>query len=117
MQDKIPVLSQGVELGSSAQLKTEPDETTRRLYETVAPSVVKIRNHTGRGSGFFFGREVVTDAHVIASGGPVEVTLQSGQRLPAQVSKIDFAHDLADFASGDVARLANFSCGCKLIRA
>ncbi|MFB4314384.1 S1C family serine protease [Actinomadura sp. 21ATH] len=70
----------------------------------VQPSVVsvEVRSGSGRGggSGFVFDRggHILTNAHVVESGGEVEVILADRRRVPARVLGTDPAQDLAVLA-------------------
>ncbi|HZD37636.1 MAG TPA: trypsin-like peptidase domain-containing protein, partial [Actinomycetes bacterium] len=67
----------------------------------VLPSVVSVQVRQGlrggTGSGFVIDRlgHILTNNHVVASGGTVSVVLQSGRRLPATVVGRDAGTDLA----------------------
>jgi putative serine protease PepD len=67
----------------------------------VLPSVVSVQVRRGfggaTGSGFVIDRSghILTNNHVVAAGGTVDVVLQSGRRIPATVVGRDAATDLA----------------------
>ena len=63
----------------------------------MSPEVVQISTPRGLGSGVVFDShgDVVTNAHVVAGGGPLEVTDSHGQR--------DRANLVGDFAPDDLA--------------
>lgn len=63
----------------------------------VTPEVVQISSPQGLGSGVVFdsSSDVVTNAHVVAGGGPFRVTDSSGRTYPANVVGTFAANDLA----------------------
>lgn len=86
------------------------EQLVTRVYEQVGPSVVHITSRAiqassiqgivpqeGRGSGFVFDTEghIVTNFHVIQQAQTVQVTLQNGGSVPAQVVGVDPLNDLA----------------------
>ena len=85
----------GVSLLASADIS----EAIADLVARVKPSVVQIRVH-GRGVGagvvWDAGGAIVTNHHVVGDvGGPVEVRLGDGRRLPARLVRRWRAADLA----------------------
>lgn len=95
--DRIPVLRPDMPLHTNSKLQPEADETTRKLYQDVAPGVVKVETNKGRGTGFFVDQDgrVVTDAHVVQDSQDVEVRLGNGERYHARIEKLDDINDLA----------------------
>ncbi len=67
------------------------------VYEQVNPAVVHIGIGSGQGSGFLIDRNghIVTNNHVVESGGQIVVTFDNGQRLPARLVGTDPSSDLA----------------------
>jgi 2-alkenal reductase len=76
------------------------------IYERVAPSVVNIEGlaagsvvseEFGRGSGFVYDEagHIVTNAHVIAGAGRIEVTFNDGYLAAAEITAVDAFSDLA----------------------
>ncbi len=63
----------------------------------VAPEVVQISTPQGLGSGVAFDKDgdVVTNAHVVAGGGPLQVTDSRGRRYSATVVGVFTPDDLA----------------------
>jgi S1-C subfamily serine protease len=57
------------------------------VIDRTAPEVVQIADPQGLGSGVVFDRlgDVVTNAHVVAGGGPLRVTDSAGHTYPATV--------------------------------
>jgi S1-C subfamily serine protease len=97
----------------AADLKLLPDEkNTVQVFEDVAPSVVFITSTArqmnwfsmeatevpqGSGSGFIWDDQgaIVTNYHVIASGGNLSVTLSDGTSFPAEVVGAEPNKDIA----------------------
>ncbi|MBS1252526.1 MAG: putative serine protease HtrA [Anaerolineales bacterium] len=86
------------------------EQLVTRVYERVGPSVVHITSQAiapspvhgiipkeGTGSGFVFDTEghIVTNFHVIREAQAVQVTLQNGATVPAQMVGGDPLNDLA----------------------
>ena len=67
------------------------------VYEQVNPAVVHIGIGSGQGSGFLVDRNghIVTNNHVVESGGQIVVTFDNGQQLPARLVGTDPSSDLA----------------------
>ena len=90
-----------VEGVSPAALLAPLDEAVTQIYEAVGPAVVNITTtafaydlfrfaivpQQGTGSGFLIDDQghIVTNEHVIRDATELEVTLASGQRLPARL--------------------------------
>jgi serine protease Do len=74
----------------------EPGWITR-VYKDARPSVVRIENARGIGTGFliFSRRYVATALHVVASGRKLTVTATDGSQQGARVVVTDALHDLA----------------------
>jgi S1-C subfamily serine protease len=73
------------------------EQSFTRVVDRVGPEVVQISNPQGLGSGVVFdGRgDVVTNAHVVAGGGPLAVTDSKGATYPATL--------VGSFAQDDLA--------------
>lgn len=95
--DRIPVLKIEQELKLLPELYPDADETTRRLYAEVQPSIVQVRTDKGAGSGFFVDGEgrVVTDAHVVQDASEIIGITREGKRYKASLEKLDDINDLA----------------------
>src|SRR5262249_42475842 len=67
------------------------------VISRATPEVVQIENARGLGSGVSFDRngDIVTNAHVVAGGGPLEVTDSRGHTYPATL--------VGSFAPDDLA--------------
>ena len=67
------------------------------VYEEVNPAVVNIVIGSGQGSGFLFDTNghIVTNNHVVASGGQIVVNFDDGRQLSATVVGTDPSSDLA----------------------
>jgi S1-C subfamily serine protease len=65
--------------------------------EAVGPAVVRIESGRGGGSGLVFTPDgfVLTNSHVIATGGPLKVTLPDGRSVTAATIGADADTDLA----------------------
>ena len=91
------------EAGSTTNVADESSTGTNaeKLYEETSPGVVeikaKITSSGATGSGFEVDEEgdIVTAAHVVDEASSVEVILQDGKTLQAEVLGIDEASDLA----------------------
>jgi putative serine protease PepD len=85
--------------GGSSSPATAPDlqSTFVSVIHEVGPSVVQIENPKGLGSGVVFDTKghIVTNAHVVAGGGPLSVTLPNGKRYPATLVGTFAEDDLA----------------------
>ncbi len=100
-----------VESASPAALLAPLDEAVTQIYEAVGPAVVNVTTtafaydlfrfaivpQQGTGSGFLIDDQghIVTNEHVIRDATELEVTLASGQRLPARLVGRDAITDLA----------------------
>jgi S1-C subfamily serine protease len=91
------VLKSGVPMQETDDLQPQADETSRRLFAEVAPSVVKIQADNGSGSGFYIDKDgdVATDAHVVLGSSKLKVITPDGQTLDARITKLDDINDLA----------------------
>ncbi|HEU4347910.1 MAG TPA: trypsin-like peptidase domain-containing protein [Actinoplanes sp.] len=85
----------------------------------VSPSIVTITivsgNEESLGSGVILSSDglILTNNHVIASGGTARVTLSTGKSVPARVLATDTTHDLALVKASGVSGLtpATFATG------
>ena len=97
----IPVLKLDKDIERRDELQPQADATTRKLYEELAPSVVKILSNKGKvkgsGSGFFVDDDghVITDAHVAYPGVELKVVDYRGEQYRARIEKLDDINDLA----------------------
>jgi len=94
VNDSIPILRPGAELSSQPELA---DKTSLKLYNEVAPSVVRIETGRSMGSGFAAGKdgEILTNFHVVAGSDEVFVRTADGRRFRAAVTNADDVKDLA----------------------
>lgn len=67
------------------------------VYEQVNPAVVNINIGNSQGSGFLVDDRghIVTNNHVVASGGQIMVSFEDGRKLPATIVGTDASSDLA----------------------
>jgi S1-C subfamily serine protease len=82
------------------------------VVKTVSPSVVQVQTPRGLGSGVVFddAGHIVTNAHVVAAGGSLVVTLSDGERHPAAIVGVDRSNDIAVIGlSGARPRPATFA--------
>lgn len=84
----------------SAQIKNNAESPLTHVIKKVSPSVVSIStdNNTGAGTGFIISRDgyIISNKHVVANLSlKYIVTLQTGEKLPAQVLLLDNENDLA----------------------
>jgi putative serine protease PepD len=90
-----PVMFAGCGGGSSKATSSQPGSVPTASLEQqfvgvvkhVQPQVAQIQTGSGLGSGVVFDSRghIVTNAHVIAGGGSLVVTLADGHRYPASV--------------------------------
>jgi len=68
-----------------------------RIVRRVEPSMVTVQLRDGTGSGVIWSADgiVVTNDHVVASGGPIQVAFADGSKAPARVVATDPRSDLA----------------------
>ena len=91
---------------STAPATTVPPASLEQQYvavvKQVQPQVAQIRTGSGLGSGVIFDTRgnIVTNAHVIAGGGNLVVTLADGHRYPATVVGAYAPDDLAVITIG-----------------
>jgi|GEM_PF-1358671 Trypsin-like serine proteases, typically periplasmic, contain C-terminal PDZ domain len=82
------------------------DEATGRLFDEVAPSIVRIYSSrkpteygptAGTGSGYFIDNEgrVMTDSHIVRDSKELWITARDGKEYRGQVEKVDDIQDLA----------------------
>ena len=82
------------------------------VIDRTAPEVVQISNSQGLGSGVVFDHQgdVVTNAHVVAAGGPLQITDSSGHPYPATLIGTFTPDDIAVVrGKGLSARGASFA--------
>ena len=82
------------------------------VIRRVTPEVVQISNARGLGSGIVFdaGGDIVTNAHVVAGGGPLDVTDSHGRTYHAKLVGSFAPDDLAVVrASGAALAAARFA--------
>jgi serine protease Do len=82
------------------QIKNNAESPLTHVIKKVSPSVVSIStdNNTGAGTGFIISRDgyIISNKHVVANSAfKYFVTLQTGEKLPAQVLLLDNENDLA----------------------
>ena len=67
------------------------------LYEQLSPSIVRIENDTGHGSGFLIDGEglIVTNHHVVANTRHLAVQLSTLVKVPAEIVTLSSRYDLA----------------------
>jgi putative serine protease PepD len=86
---------------ATATAAVTEDGTLAPVVAKVAPSIVTVlvdgADGSGLGSGVVLSAEglVLTNNHVISSGGTVSVRLSDGRTVPARVVAADSTHDLA----------------------
>ncbi len=90
-------LKPGLEPQSSDKQQPEVDAVTRKLYEDVAPSMVKVKVDDGSGSGFAINcnGDIATDAHVVLGNQHITVITSDGKEHKAQMTALDDVNDLA----------------------
>jgi S1-C subfamily serine protease len=92
-----------VSLGSddSGQPKNRPPDSVAGVAQRVLPSVVSVRVAQGGGEGvggtgfIVNGGYVITNNHVVASGGQIQVVFNDKKALPAQLTGRDANSDIA----------------------
>lgn len=95
----VPTLIPGDALAQPEAQQPAIDETARRLYEEIQPSVRLIHDveKNTSGSGFIIddkGR-MATDAHVVMGGNEIYIADDTGRRRRAEIVDIDDLHDVA----------------------
>lgn len=90
-------LKNGLEPRKEDNQQPEVDAVTRKLFNDVHGSMVKIKCDDGSGSGFFVTADgdVATDAHVVLGSKHVSVITDDGVEHKAQIAKLDDVNDLA----------------------
>ena len=82
------------------QVKNNAESPMTHVIKKVSPSVVSISadNNTGAGTGFIISRDgyIISNKHVVANlAMNYNVTLQTGEKLPAKILLLDNENDLA----------------------
>jgi S1-C subfamily serine protease len=86
-------------LGQGAIAQNTEEKTNIRVYETASPAVVTITNpDKSNGSGTIISPDgmVLTNAHVVAAGGTVNIVLSDGRKMVADV--VGFGEEGLDLA-------------------
>jgi serine protease DegQ len=80
-----------------AQDRTDVFGAIPEIVRELEPSVVSVLVGQGVGSGVVWDAEglIVTNHHVVAGGGPIEVALATGERMPAELVASDPRTDVA----------------------
>jgi S1-C subfamily serine protease len=83
---------------SGAIAQNTAEQTNIRVYERASPAVVTVDTDKSNGSGTIISPDgmVLTNAHVVAGGGTVNIILSDGRKLPADV--VGFGTDGLDLA-------------------
>ncbi|MGL1260171.1 hypothetical protein ACSTKG_00300, partial [Vibrio parahaemolyticus] len=78
-------LKPGLEPQASEKAQPEVDAVTKKLYEDIAPSIVKIKVDDGSGSGFAIDKDgdIATDAHVVLGNRHFTVITNDGKEHKA----------------------------------
>ena len=93
--------SAGAATATATAVAVTDSDSLAPVAAKVAPSIVTVlvdnANESGLGSGVVLGADglVLTNNHVISSGGTVSVRLADGRTVPARVVAADSTHDLA----------------------
>jgi S1-C subfamily serine protease len=97
MPDIIHELKPGLKPQDSEKLQPEVDAVTRKLFEDVSPSMVKIKVDDGTGSGFVIDDkgDIATDAHVVLGNNHFSVITSDGKEHKATLKALDDINDLA----------------------
>jgi S1-C subfamily serine protease len=90
-------LKPGLEPQASEKAQPEVDAVTKKLYEDIAPSIVKIKVDDGSGSGFAIDKDgdIATDAHVLLGNRHFTVITNDGKEHKAKLKALDDINDLA----------------------
>lgn len=93
-------VSVGANPNDSQNLSVRAEGSIASIAEKVLPSVVSIEVSDGSGSGFILSDDgyILTNNHVIesaASGGDINVVMQDGTRVPAELVGRNADYDLA----------------------
>lgn len=85
----------------------QDEKTNIKVYELASPTVVSIESNKTNGSGIIIRSDglVLTNAHVVRSGGIVSVTLADGRRKDAEV--IGFSNEGVDLALIKIKNIEN----------
>jgi putative serine protease PepD len=106
---RLPRSSSGPVRGGSGDLS----DVAARILPSVVSVQVRQGFSGGTGSGFVIDRtgHILTNNHVVASGGTVKVVLQSGRRIPATIVGRDATTDLAVLKVANPAGLEPLNLG------
>lgn len=97
MTEVIPMLIPGEPLSppQSQPWRYRGDETSRRLYDAVAPALVEIVTDKGTGSAFFVGDgELATDSHVVLGASDIYAITASHHKYKAHLEKLSDTGDV-----------------------
>ena len=120
--DRAPAAGAATVTTATGVVATEGDSLAP-VVAKVAPSIVTVlvdgAEGSGLGSGVVVNADglVVTNNHVISSGGTVSVRLSDGRTVPARVVAADSTHDLALVQATGVSGLtpATFGTGDSVV--
>lgn len=72
-------------------------ESIEQIYRQASPGVVQITQGRAQGSGFVIDAkgDIVTNAHVVAGGGPVTVSFSDDDQVPARIVGVNDSTDVA----------------------
>ncbi len=90
-------LKPGLKPMESEKLQPEVDAVTRKLFDDVSPSMVKIKVDDGSGSGFIIDAsgDIATDAHVVLGNRHITVITSDGVKHAGRLKALDDINDLA----------------------
>jgi S1-C subfamily serine protease len=87
----------GIPFSNKDDMQPNVDAVTRKLFEDVSPSVVKINGDDAEGTGFFIDKNgrIATDAHVVLDTTHLTVVDKAGRSSSARIVALDDIDDLA----------------------